>query len=92
MHRLLAHIKELGKDSRRHIPVVRAGLHLLVATLHGISPSLGYVMKNTCVKELGISRPLTQREENPHALAMELGYGGLQQFALHNITKAGAIA
>ena len=52
MHRLLAHIKELGKDSRRHIPVVGTGLHLLVATLHGISLSLGCIMKNTRVKEL----------------------------------------
>ena len=78
MYGSLTQVKEPGKDVWRDIAVIAAHLHLLVATLHGISSALGGIVQNICVIEPFISCPLAQREHDAHALTMELGDGGLQ--------------
>src|SRR6266704_1431568 len=91
MYSSLAQVKEPGKNRRRHIAVVPSRLHLLVATLHGIGSTLGSIVQDICVVKSCISCPLAQREHDAHALTMELSNGSLQQVALHDIAKAGAI-
>src|SRR2546421_1554193 len=92
VHGLLAQVIEFGKDGWRDIPGGRTRLHLLVAALHGIGCALGGIIEDTCIKEPLITGPLAQREHDAHSLAMKLGYGALQQLALHDIAIAGAIA
>src|SRR5438309_10547970 len=92
MYGSLTQVKEPGKDVWRDIAVITAHLHLLVATLHGISSALRGIVQNICVIQPLISCPLTQREHDAHSLAMELGDSGLQQLAFHHIAKTGSIA
>src|SRR2546421_8823966 len=92
MHGTLTEIEEFSKDSWIDIHVVRAILHLFVATLNGISPTLGSIVENTGVVEPRIRCPLTDGEQDTHTHCMIILHDTFQGSSTHIIGNTGTIA